>query len=350
VQSIYTNGWKIAGDDKDLNAQVKHRLDEIDWERHAKMATRDGYLCRWGIHEVAPLDGGGWGLVTRPSKDFLAVEDQFGNVDEYLQFVKREGHGLNEPIHLPASKAIQITPIPTSDGSGVSLIERAMRQVDWYYMISQSSADSIWRHGYPNWQVNLSEEGGKQVPVDIISGMEGVLTDKKPTSELVMNAASHVVELDKAGVPQVETYGNWTFSQLAAAMGVPELFFGQGHRSTEATATIQLMAFYDQVSTDALCIAGDYQRALLDPYILPELGAQKGQARLVFNNPNPQNALQKAQYCAQAVAIFPMDPVMTKQQVQAELGLEPDILQPSPLTQPLPKQMMERWEAKRGRH
>jgi hypothetical protein len=330
VQSLFTNGWKITGDDPNLNQAVTERLKKLDWERQAKMAVRDGYLYAWGIHEIAPTnDGTGIALVTRASRDFTTEEDDSGNVLKFKQRIMADPNTgraifMKKEVELPAEKAIQIIPIPTSDRLGISLIERARNQIEWHYMVSQSSADSIWRHGYPKWDIQLQEQDGSQIPTDVIAGMEGVTTDLKPTSEMVMNALSKVVELDKGGIPQVESYSNWALTELAAAIGVPELFFGMGHRSTEATATVQLRAFYDSVATDGFSIAQQYQSALIDDIILPDLGAKGGDSVLQFQNPNPENQSAKADYLAKVIALNPMNPewLLSRDELLAELGIQ----------------------------
>jgi hypothetical protein len=218
---------------------------------------------------------------------------------------------------------------------GISLIERARNQIEWHFMVSQASADSIWRHGYPKWDIQLGEPDGSQVPVDIISGMEGVTTDLKPTSEMVMNAMSKVVELDKGGIPQIEQYANWALQELAAAIGVPELFFGMGHRSTEATAGHALRAFYDAVATDAFTVAQQYQVQLIDDIILPKFKANPGDAVLQFNNPNPANQTEKAQYLQTVIALNPMNPewILSLDEIRSELGIQKsgdDVAPPPP--------------------
>ncbi len=325
VQAMFTNGWKLVGDNPNLVDQVEDRLDEIDWEINAKMAARDGYVMYWGIHEVATTQDGGWRLVTRSSKDFTREDDIFGNPEKYVQKIAGKP-GMLVPlkvIELPVDKAITITPIPTADGTGVSLFERAARQIDWHDMIAQASADSIWRHGYPKWNISLQDANGGQVPADIIASMEGVTTDLNPKSEFIMNALSKIVEVDRGALTQVQDYGMWALQELAASLGIPESFFGLGQRSQQASSETALMAFYDAIATDQFTVASQYQDQLIDDRILPELGAKAGDVTLVFNNPNPSNDLKKAQSLQAIIGINPMNPewLLSQEEQLAYLGI-----------------------------
>jgi hypothetical protein len=325
VQAMFTNGWKLVGDDPNMVDKVEDRLDALDWELNAKMAVRDGYLMYWGIHEIADTQGGSWRLVTRSSKDFVREDDEFGNIKQFTQKVMGK-LGTLAPIRvieLPMDKAISITPIPTADGQGVSLIERAARQIEWHDKISQASADSIWRHGYPKWNIQLQDASGGQVPSDVIAQMEGVTTDLNPKSEFVMNALSKIAEVDRGALTQVQDYGMWALQELAAALGIPESFFGLGQRSQQASSETAMGAFYDAVATDQFTIASQYQDQLIDDRILPELGAKAGDVALVFNNPNPKNDLMKAQSLQAIVGINPMNPtwLLSQEEQLAYLGI-----------------------------
>lgn len=330
VQAMFTNGWKLVGDDPNIIDAVEDRLDELDWENNAKMAVRDGYLMYWGIHEIAQTQDGGWRLVTRSSKDFMREDDEFGNTQRFIQKVMGS-MGQFAPvktIELPADKAIAIMPIPTADGQGVSLIERAWSQIEWHDKISQASADSIWRHGYPKWNIQLQDASGGQVPADVIAQMEGVTTDVNPRSEFVMNALSKIAEVDRGALTQVQDYGMWALQELAAALGIPESFFGLGQRSQQASSETAMKAFYDAVATDQFTIASQYQDQLIDNLIIPELAAEfpdtkAGDVALVFNNPNPDNDLKKAQSLKAITDINPMNPqwLLSQEEQLAYLGI-----------------------------
>ena len=338
VTSIFTNGWKLISDDKNLADEVHDRLDELNWEMNARMAVRDGYMYRWGIHEiVGTVDDngapdGGWALVTRCSRDFSTKCDQYGNIGAYEQYINPMGvqRGpsnpmLTKPIVLEPNNAIQITPIPTADGKGVSIIERAWKQIDWYNQVNQASADAIWRHGHPKWNVKMDLDGGI-APADVVAGMESPTTDLNALSEMITNKAMvDIQELDKGGVPNVQMYGDWALQQLAASMTIPESFFGLGHRSNEATASVVLRAFYDGKATEQFAIASQYQSSLIDDLILEDLGANPGDVKLVFNNPNPANDLSKAQALAAMVGINLTNPewLMTQAQQQEYMGITP---------------------------
>ena len=217
---------------------------------------------------------------------------------------------------------MMIIPMPTSSGRGVSLFIRAKKQIDWHFMVNQASADSIWRHGYPKYEINLASEDGSPVPVSAIDGMEGATSDLGPRSELLMNATSRIVELDKGGVPQVESYGKWALTELCAAIGTPEELLGLGAGSTEATANVKLQAFYDQCFADGCVIASQYQRQLIDRVLLPKLKAKPGASRLAFNHPNPRKLLEIAQTVKAIAEINPMDPefLLTRDEQLALLG------------------------------
>jgi len=341
VNSVWTNGWKIDGDDQALNDEVKKALDAMDFELHAKMATRDGFLFKWGIHEIAQTVGGtGRRLVTRCAKDFLRQDDPKSG--EPVAFIQRAGTGYSaQTITLDAKDAIMVMPIMTADGLGVSLIERAKKQIEWYDKISTATADAIYRHGNPVWQISLGGPNGEQAPADVIAGMESITTDLDARAELVTNATSAIKELNAGGVPNAQAYGDWCLSNLAVAMGIPELFFGMGHRSTDATAKHSVRTFYDDVASEQFTIAAQYQDKLIDDMILVSLGRKPGEAKFTFNNPNPENDIEKADYLLKLANINPMDPyaLMSLDEQKQYLGIQiqqvPEVM-PQNVRQPRP--------------
>lgn len=305
VQTVFAQGWKCTGENEKANQDLSARLEELDWELHARQAVRDGYLYRFGAHEIADANDGSKVLVTRCTRDFVPREDDKGQIECLEQHLL--GQYALKPVELAPEKAIMIIPIPTSTGRGISLFVRARRQIDWHTMVNQASADSIWRHGYPKWEFSLASEDGSPVPANVTGGMEGVSSDLGPNSELMTNAASRIIELDKGGILQVESYGKWALTELCAAIGTPEELLGLGAGSTEATANVKLQAFYDICYADGCTVASQYQRQLVDRVILPDLGYEPGESKLQFNHPNPRKLLEVAQTLQAIASINPMD-------------------------------------------
>jgi hypothetical protein len=113
------------------------------------------------------------------------------------------------------------------------------------------------------------------------------------------------------------------------------MFLGMADGVTEASAIPVLSVYYDSISSEQFQIAMDYQRQLIDPILLFKYGAKAGESKLVFNNPNPQNQLNKANLIKTITTATPLAPfsIMGANELRTELGLDPsNDLQKLPIT------------------
>ena len=321
VESVFTNGWKMVGDDKRLNEEVTDILNEMQFTIEAKKSVRDGYITGMGMQEIVEDNSGNVFLITRPTYNIIIEKNDVGQPELIHQYI---GVG-KEPIDLPSSSAVIITPIPASYGNGISLILRAQPQIEQYLMVLDSNSAAIHRHGYPIFHLKLADQDGEAMPIDQIAALDGVTTDLDAHKEMSTNKQSEILTLNQTGVPQAGNYRDLAIKDLAMAMNTPNMFLGMADGVTEASAIPVLSVYYDSISSEQFQIAMDYQKQLIDPIILYKLGARPGESKLVFNNPNSANQLDKAGLIHLIATSTPTAPfsIMTQDEQRAELGLDP---------------------------
>jgi hypothetical protein len=275
------------------------------------------------MHELVADDKNNTYLLTRPTFNIQVENDDYGIPEVVHQY---QGYG-RETIDLDANAAVIITPIPTSFGTGISLILRARPQIESYLMITDSNQAAIHRHGYPYFQLKLADADGQQIPVDQIAAMDGVTVDINPRTELYTNKESEILTLNASGVPQANVYQDMAIKELARAMNTPNMFLGMADGVTEASAIPVLSVYYDSIASEQFQIAYDYQHQLIDRVILYKLGGKPGDSKLVFNNPNPSNQLMKSQYLNSVVTLTPGNPfaLMDANDMLQELGIDKEV-------------------------
>ena len=78
--------------------------------------------------------------------------------------------------------------------------------------------------------------------------------------------------------------------------------------------------YYNRISAEQGIIAQVIQSRYLDVYVLPDCGLKRGDVQLVFNNPDPEAQLRKAQLLQILTALDPTDPeYLLSVEEQAEL-------------------------------
>ena len=161
----------------------------------------------------------------------------------------------------------------------------------------------ILRMGYPSYDITFEGADGI-VPADLL---EGDLADLGPGSSLATGLGAKINTLNSQGVTQVATYAETALQGIAVAMQVPRAMAGLSDNS-EATAKVTLSKYYNRIASEQLIIASTMQTRYMDRYVLPDLGMKAGQVQLIFNSPDPDAQLKKAQLLQVITSLDPTDP------------------------------------------
>lgn len=319
--AIFTNGWHIdaAPNMAWLADRVTARMDRMHWEIEARKMLGDGLRFGYGVAEVATTKDAlnpRTVLVTRCARQFDLVIDTHGNLMAVRQYDDR-GRAITE---LPIAQAIVVMPMVTSEGFGKSLLDQCYEPLIWWDKIGRSSADSIYRHGYPIFDFQIAGPDGKLAPADVMSGMEGITTDLNSRAELTTSIATKINELNSQGVPHIADYGDWSLQCVCASSGVPEELFGLGKGKTGLLAQSKWAIFYDRASAIQSCLETQWDDQYIDRLCVEEGGAV-GDCHLKFTNPNPSNQAEKVAYLKALFELNPFDPVIDNDYVRKELGI-----------------------------
>lgn len=332
--SIWTNGWTIESDDPGLAERITQRMQRMHAELELRKMTTDGFRFGYGIAEKAKTQdvfNPKLALVTRCARQF----DLISNTPGFLVAV-RQYDAQGRPItELPIERAMVLMPLITSEGFGKSLLEQCYAPLQWWNMVNQASADAIWRHGYPVFDVQVGGPDGSLAPLDVMTGAEAVTTDLNPNSELIGNALTQIKELNQAGVPLVDKYGEWVLQQICASSKVPEELFGLGKGNTGLLAASKWAIFYDGIASIQHTLEPQVDDQLIDP-LAQEEGGAPGDAHFTFSNPNPENSNLKADYCKKLLdlGMSAGQPIVDAAWVRDQLGIKQPEMAPN-LNDPL---------------
>ena len=134
-------------------------------------------------------------------------------------------------------------------------------------------------------------------------------------------AFSQVVDIKSVdtSLAPLEQYPNMTLQRLAATIGVPDEIFGLGRGSTEATATVRLVAFYRTIKTIQFTTARQYSKEVLD-----RITGVTGAVWIKFPPISEEDFLKMAQaIAALRTGMFP-DAIAYAKWAQEKLGIPPN--------------------------
>jgi hypothetical protein len=212
-------------------------------------------------------------------------------------------------------------PMVTSEGFGKGILDQCYDPLHWWNKIATSTVESIFRHGFPIFDTQVSGPDGKFAPIEVMQGMEAVTTDINPRSELVTSAFAQIKELNTRGVPEAAAYVEASLKWISASSGVPEEIFGLGQGKTGLLAQSKWAIFYDKIASMQYMLEPQIDDQVVDDIVVEEGGAP-GDAHFVFTNPNPQNQSAKAEYLAKVFGINPLDPPIDNDYIRKELGIK----------------------------
>jgi hypothetical protein len=293
--------------------QAHVNLDSIMWQ-----GILDAIICGTAFQEIVMERGGNiWGIVPRDASSFRIKYDEYGRVAGYEQVVSdtitsRVVKGIEKDRML----ALTIFPVP-GEMYGASLVERAyddlMRDCD----MIESVCTGVHRHGTAKNQVKCGTQEEPSSPSDRTK-IANDYSNVGPKNDWVTSHLVDIKPVDTALAP-LEQYPNMTLQRVAAAFGVPDELVGLGRGSTEATATVRLIAFYRTIKTIQYTIARDYSKCVID-----KITGKPGAVWIKFPPVSEQDFLQMAQAIAQLrTGMFP-DAIAYAKWAQEKLGIPPN--------------------------
>jgi hypothetical protein len=318
TMDLFAQGITWEGDDQDKIAEVRDYTSEVDLEETLATLATEARIHGYGVAEIAKDKLGRYRPVPLSSINLTPVYDAQGWLDGFVQT-----DSANEEIaSLPLSKCLTIVLTRVTNDVGLSQIARASEALKRHENISQASADIIWSHGYPAYDISITSPDGIP-PADIPQGLESVVADLAPGSNISTGMAS-ISELNQGGVPQIQTYGDWALQEVAVHMGVPRTYVGLIDNS-EATAKVAVRAYYNRIMLEQKRIEREVTRDYLNAFVFPDLNIPKGEIKFTFNHPDPASALDRADYVSRIMALDSADPyaLFDKNELAEMLGKHP---------------------------
>lgn len=318
---ILSNGYKITGEDEKLVAMVKEADDRIDFSRAMGEAIDEALVMGDAIQELVPTRKGDklGAIATLDSSTVTIKHDAKGRISEYLQEVVVDKE--KKTAILKPGEIVRMTLFKTAGSVyGLSLIERAYDEIVRDAKTAEGTSTAIERHGHPRHHITVGTPE-KQPPKKVMEDVRKEIQDLKPQHDYVTNALVKVTELDTQGIPGVEMYNNISIDRLCTALGTPEELLGLGRGSTEATAKVRMVAWYDKIATLQKVVARAYNQQVID-----RITGKPGAVKIVFNDVNPQDEKDKAEWITSLMKANPADPfsIVPRRYIQEVFSIDPD--------------------------
>lgn len=300
VDDLFAQGWALQGEDPDDVAKVREYLNAVSFEIEVKKMATESKIFGFGMAEVGTI-GNRHALVAHSSYNIFPEYDPSGWLDGFVQY----GNEMRRITEWNKYEVISLAlkPYASSPELGRSELAQAYKAIIDYENIREANAAMILRMGYPSYDITFEGNDGI-VPADLL---EGELADLGPGSALANGLGAKINTLNASGVTQVATYAETALQGIAVAMQVPRAMAGLSDNS-EATAKVTLGKYYNRIASEQLIIASTMQTKYLDRYVLPDLGIKAGEVQLIFNSPDPDAQLKKAQLLQVITSLDPTDP------------------------------------------
>ena len=254
-----SGGYGLEGAPKSVK-EVQIWLDKIDVEQLMWQSIIDSYTYGDSIQENVYGRGGKLlYLVPRNPKYFTIDVDKWGMIQSYTQRTD------DKETVLKPSQVTNLSLISLSGESyGQSLIQRAMDDIMRDTKTAESTAVAIERHGYPRFHIKAGdlEQGTEYSDEDKIE-IAREFQELKADNEFISNPDLEILPIDTGGVGRIKDYNEWSLSRLLGALGVPSEIIGTGQSTTTyATASVEMVSFYNKVSTIQKKVERCYNRMI----------------------------------------------------------------------------------------
>ena len=311
VDDLFAQGWALQGEDADQVAKVREYLTATHFETELRKLATESKICGFGFAEI-PSAGPRHILVAHSSLNIVPETDDDGWLDKLVQIGKHDKvlaeWGPREGI------TISLRPSASVPGLGRSELAQAAESIIDYENVRKANMAMIERMGYPTYDIEFTDENGI-VASDVLEGEVG---DIGPGS-IFSGIGRKLNTLNASGIPQVQVYAETALQAVAASMQVPRSMVGLADNS-EATAKVTQSKYYNRIAAEQQIMAQTVQERYLDIWVLPDLGIPKGAVQIMFNNPDPDSQLKKAQLLQIITSLDPADPeYLLSVEEQAEL-------------------------------
>lgn len=299
TDDLFAQGWALQGEAPEDVAKVREYLTQANFETEVKKLCTESKVYGFGLAEVGKI-GDRHVLVAHSSYNIIPVMDDMGWLDG---FVQKGTDGDLAVFDRREVITVALRPSASTPGTGRSELAQAYEAIVDYENIRKANAAMIERMGYPSYDIEFSDSDGI-VPAEML---EGDMADLGPGSILSTGLGAKINTLNTQGVTQVETYAETALQAVAVAMQIPRAMAGLSDNS-EATAKVTLSKYYNRIAAEQSIVAQTMQARYLDVYVLPDLGIKPGTVQIIFNSPDPEASLKKAQLIQTLANIDPTDP------------------------------------------
>lgn len=311
ADDLFAQGWALQGENPDDVAKVREYLTAVNFEIEVKKLAIESKVYGFGLAEVGKI-GNRHALVAHSSFNIYPVMDDDGWLEGFRQLAKDE---VVTEWNKHSVITLALRPYAGTPETGRSEIAQAYKAIIDYDNIREANAAMILRMGYPAYDITFEGDDGI-VPADML---EGETADFGPGSSIATALGAKINTVNSQGVTQVITYAETALMSISVAMQVPRAMVGLSDNS-EATAKVTLTKYYNRIAAEQLITAQTMQSKYLDRYVLPDLGLKPGSVQLMFNSPDPDAQLKKAQLLQVITSLDPTDPeFLLSAQEMAEL-------------------------------
>ena len=301
VDDLFAQGWALQGENPDDVAKVREYLTAVGFEIEVKKLAIESKVFGFGLAEVGTVAKDRHALVAHSSYNIYPQFDADGWLDGFVQLGKNQAVITEWDRREVVSLALK--PYAGTPELGRSELAQAYHSIVDYENIREAKTAMILRMGYPSYDITFEGDDGI-VPADLL---EGDLADIGPGSSLATGLGAKINTLNSQGVTQVSTYAETALQGIAVAMQIPRAMAGLSDNS-EATAKVTLSKYYNRIAAEQMIVAQTMQSKYLDRYVLPDMGMKPGQVQLIFNSPDPDAQLKKAQLLQVITSLDPTDP------------------------------------------
>lgn len=314
---ITANGWWLDGEDEAEKEMVEEWLIDTNFEAVLWDGITDALVFGDAFQEIVMNRGSQPAYITpRLANKFEIINDKHGNLVGYKQ--KLSVNGKEEVTDLKPSQILHLQ-FWRSAGSmyGHGLIHRAYDEIMRDTQTAESSTAAIKRHGYKKYHIKVGLEG-EIIDEEALKAVDTEFKELDSKNEFVTQHDMEILNIDEEGLGQVDVYNDITIMRMSAALGVPEEILGLRRGSTDATATKRIETYYKKIAAMQRHIARCYNVNIVD-----KLTAQPGSVKIVFNDVDPKEEIDKARWIAMIMKASD-DPftVFSKEWIQQQFGLE----------------------------
>lgn len=321
---ILSNGWTIEGKSKAQREKCQEFTRKVQLRRKLWSYITDSIVFGRPFVEIGYGRGEGSGtpLVLNPLDPCtMRVESDIrGRVIGYTQIIRLNQNEVVKTHFTPEQMLSE--PLFPKSGSlyGMSLVGRAYDDIVHDAKISEATAQSILRHGFPKYHIQVGMEGELIDPV-VLQRLDTEFKALGPRSEIATPRDVIVNNLDKDALPNVKDLNEWVQGRMVISMGIPEVVMGLGRGSTEASSYVEMAAFYDKIS-----MLQDVIEIIVNT-LFDKVTGREGAVTFNLSDANPEDENKKADRIYKLVTMNPIEPfkVAPVEYIQEQFDIHPEI-------------------------